>query len=184
MSKPKKPPPRHRTAVRPDGNHVRLTALLDFQSSCALQYAQTWAARQRRLKVSSSVIARRALQHYVAHLETLKDIEAGTEWRLIDQAAKDGKVSSAINRTLSEPEARQAALERLTALVAIPAGLPLPSFQEVLYGASEVAVRAARFASVNQAVQGHLQDIASTRYGRLLGLSSFRQPNAITPTPP
>jgi hypothetical protein len=184
LSKSPRPSPRQRTALHLGGNHARLAAFLDFPSSFAMQYALTWVARQGYLKVPSSVIARRALVHYAQHLEALRDTTALTEWRLIEQAAKGGKVASTIIESPPEPDAQQAALDRLGACADLQPDLPLPPFLEALHGAVHVAAVAARNAAIDSTVAAHIQTIADSRYGRLLGLASLcSKPTTTNSTP-
>jgi len=124
------------------------------------------------MKVPASVIVRRALMHYVSHLEKQRGTEALHEWRRIAQAAKCGKASIS---NATEAEAQQAASDRLRACAELPAGTPLPPFLEALHGAVECAARDAWFADLESATEASVQSIANSRRGRMFRLPPSTQ---------
>ncbi len=62
---------RPRRSLTLQGTSRKTTADMDFSSLAALQYAQAWAINRRDRKASLSLILRRALAVYVAHLEAI-----------------------------------------------------------------------------------------------------------------
>lgn len=137
------------------GTTTKTQANLDFGSALSLAYAGAWLAHHGRIKFPSSAVIRRALQVYIAHLRR-EGIEPAAEFRA---------VRSVCSAALPDEEAKEAAQQRLQAAVGAK---EMPSFQAVRYGPQFVA----EMAALEARVEGHMQVIAESPWGRLRGITA------------
>lgn len=182
MTTTKRPPAR---LLSLQGTSKKTAAHLDFASLAALHYAQAWAINRGDRRAPLSLILRRALVVYVAHLEAITHADetsppAGKgllpgyrsrgEGRDLERAGEGRGALCPESGLLTEEEAQASALERLDALPALPAGDPWPTFNAVLYGREVVARGRAEHQALEARVAAHLEAVAKTPKGRATGL--------------
>lgn len=167
------------------GTSKKTAAHLDFASLAALHYAQAWGSNRGHRKAPLSLILRRALAVYVAHLEAITHADATSpptmtgllpgyrtlsEARDLERASEGRGALCPACGLLTEEKAQALAVTRLEALTALLPGDPWPTFDAVLYGADVVARSRADRHTLEAQVAGHLEAIAKTPKGRLAGL--------------
>jgi hypothetical protein len=175
MTKKRRPPARSPTALHLERTHSRNMVLLDFASGAAMQYSQAVAERIGGLSVPASAIARRALLVYALHIEQqARERQAGdarAEWRALQAAAQGVRVADELHSLTAEGQAQAQALERIQALRQSSEGDPLPGFLETLHSPAVITARAAWLAELERRQAELLASVASSRWGRLKGLS-------------
>lgn len=157
-----------RTTLSPGGTVVHTEVPLDHQSSLAIAYARKWldvGPGRLGVDVRAAGVVRRALQLYMTHLAS----------SALDAAQEGHAVRLCCRQLKPDEETRQAALGRLEAATE---RAPFPSFTVVLLG-EDVAARVAR---LDAEVQATLDEIATSRWGRMKRLK-FDQLTQTTGTP-
>lgn len=165
------------------GTVKKTAAHLDFKSLAALQYAEAWAVNRGHRRAPLSLILRRALRVYAAHLEATGKAEptapakAGEplgpltlrEVRALEDAGKGGGALHPENGLLTEASAQSLTLRRLEVLSTLPPDQPWPTFADTLHGAEVVARGRAAHMELEASVSRHLEATASKVKGRLKG---------------
>lgn len=130
--------PKPRTTQRLTGTHAKVTAHLDFESLLAIEWTRRVLRQGGPQAVHISGVVRRALQVYVHHLARRG---AREEYRAVERASAA--------REVSEEDQRMAELR----LLAVPEGVPVPSFEVVRDGAQVVAERRAFHERLDQLLE-------------------------------
>ncbi len=167
------------------GTSKKTAADLDFASLAALRYAQAWAINRGDCRAPLSLILRRALAVYVAHLEAITHADETSpptekgllpgyrsrgEAMTLKRAGEGAGALCPASGLMTEEVAQRHALGRLEALPELPAEAPWPAFGEILYGADVVARSRADQIALEARVEAYMEDMARTPQGRLMGL--------------
>lgn len=113
-----------RATVPITGGTANVSASLDYASAVALRWAAAWASSYLHARrVSGTAVIRRALQHYVAHVEALAAEQAASR--------REAVLLASCSQALSDPgEQDLAGVVRM--LREVKRGAPMPSYRDLV----------------------------------------------------